>query len=409
MQDKTKQRIQNISSEVDELHPLLRKLFDKHLKVSRVEYTHGTNEMGADFVLTRTHEVLGTTEYVGVIAKRGKIHQDTSDVERQIEECAVPRRIDGGKKEVVLSEVWVVCTGIITHGTQRKINKNHPGTKVHFIDVGRLMAMVDEFMPYYLSDVELPVGIYLSEVKARSEELDRSLDLVQIKGETIYVDQDVVRVEVDPYRQEERVGKGRQKLINVQKELKTKKLLLVEAGMGGGKSKLLRRLTQHYADIGTFADEKVLPIYVTFKELVDDHAGNLLELVEVKIPEEVRKAAGEDVLYLFLVDAIDEKDLPPDELADILTKMADVIEAEDRYRLVLTSRHIGSLDFDRRFLYRLHRYEINQLSMGKIVSLLGVICQRLNLHTRIIEDLQRSPLFDKLPKSPIAAVLLGRV
>lgn len=391
MQDKTRQRIQSISDEVNELHPLLRKLFEKHPKVSRVEYTHGTEEMGADFVLTRMHDVLNTTEYVGVVAKRGKILQDTSSVVRQIAECSVPRRIEGGKKEVVLSEVWVICTGIITHNAQRKINKDYPGTKVHFIDVERLAAMVDELVPYYLSDVELPVGTYLSDIKARSRELDRSLDLVQIEGEPIYVDQDVVRIEVDPYRREERWEKGRTKLIDFRKQLKTRKLLFVEAGMGGGKSKLLRRLTQHYADVSTFADERMLPVYVSFKELVDDHAGDLRKLLEAKVSEDVRRAVGEDARYLFLVDAIDEKQLPPEELSEILAGMADAVEAEDRYRLVLTSRHIGSLDFDRRFLYRLDRYEINPLSMGKIVHLLGVICQRLNLHTRIIEDLQRSP------------------
>lgn len=61
VQDKTKEKMQAISDEVGELHPVLQKLFEKHPKVSRVEYTHGTEEMGADFVLTRTHDVLGTT------------------------------------------------------------------------------------------------------------------------------------------------------------------------------------------------------------------------------------------------------------------------------------------------------------------------------------------------------------
>ena len=409
MKEKTRQRIQDISSEVDELHPLLQKLFEKHPKVSRVEYTHGPEEMGADFVLTRTHDVLGTTEYIGIVAKRGKIHQNTSDVERQIEECAVLRSIEGGKKQVVISEVWVVCTGIITHGAQRKINKDHPGTKVHFIDVGHLAAMVDEFVPYFLSDVELPVGTYLSDAKARSEELDRSLDLVQIEGESIYVNQDVVRVDVDPYRQEGRRRDGhRVKPVDIRKELKSNKLLLVEAGMGGGKSKLLRRLTQHYADVGVFVDEKVLPVYATFKELVDEYGGDLRRLLEAKVPDEVQKVVG-DAMYLFLVDALDEKDLPPEELSDVLAGMMDLVDAEDGYRLVLTSRHVGSLDFDRRFLNRLERYEISQLSVGKIVHLLSVICKKLNLHTRIIEDLQRSPLFERLPRSPIAAVLLGQL
>jgi hypothetical protein len=179
--------------------------------------------------------------------------------------------------------------------------------------------------------------------------------------------------------------------------------------MGGGKSKLLRKLTQHYADLSTFADEHTLPLYASFKELVDEHGGDLEALLTQRVPYETQKAAGDNIGYLFLIDAIDEKDMPPEELAELLAGIAEKVESEERYRLVLTSRYIGSLEFDRRFSLRLARYEITQLSMGKIVGFLNTIRQRLNLHTRIVEDLQRSSLFDRLPRNPIAAVLLGQL
>ena len=45
------------------------------------------DEMGADFAFSRADEIFHDMEYVGVIAKIGKIVQDDSAVERQIKEC----------------------------------------------------------------------------------------------------------------------------------------------------------------------------------------------------------------------------------------------------------------------------------------------------------------------------------
>jgi hypothetical protein len=97
MLEQTKSGIAAIASEVLELHPLLEALFQEHPKISRVEYTHGPYEMGADFVLTRTHDVLGTPEHIGVVAKVGKLDVKLEDVIRQIDQCTdVRRKIDGG-------------------------------------------------------------------------------------------------------------------------------------------------------------------------------------------------------------------------------------------------------------------------------------------------------------------------
>ncbi|MDP9484879.1 MAG: hypothetical protein M3Q49_03630 [Actinomycetota bacterium] len=410
MQEKIKQRIASITSEVDELHPLLRELFRKHPKIPHFEYTHGPEEMGADFVLTHPHELLGSIEYIGIIAKRGKIHQNFDDVERQIRECTqVPREIENGKKRVVCSQVWVVTTGNITGGAKKKIHANHPGTNVQFVDGNQLASLVAEHVPSYHAAVDLPVSSYLSDIKARSEELDRSHDIVQGEGEPIYIEQDVLHVEVDPYRAGKRKKVSKPKRVDFGRELSTNKVLLVEAGMGGGKSKMLRKLTQHHADVSTFAETKVLPVHATFKELVNDHGGDLHELLAKKVPREAREAAGRDTEYLFLVDGVDEKDMTPEDLSEALEGIVSLVEEHGRYRLVLASRYIGNPDVDRRLSHRLTRYEIAPLSTGKIVRFLNAICRRFNLQTRIIEDLQRSTLFGSLPQHPMAAVLLGHL
>lgn len=410
MLEQIKKRLEDISKEVEELHPLLEELFQRHTKISRVEYTHGSDEMGADFVLTRTHDVLGTPEHIGIVAKRGKIHVKLDDVMRQIDQCTnVPRKIDGGKSEVVLSQVWVVSTGTITKGAQDRIHAKYPGTNVQFVDLNLLASMVAEYVPSYWAEVDLSLSTYLNDTKTRSEELDKGLDLFQMKGQTLYIHQDVVRVEIDPYGTEKRKKSNRPRRVDIYDEISKHRFLLIEAGMGGGKSKLLRQLTQHYADVTTFTGENILPVHVSFRELIDEYDGDLQKLLAQRVPREVQEAAEPSVEYLFLIDAIDEKDMPPDELSDALATIADVVEEDERYRLVLTSRHIGNLEFDKRFLHRLSRYELAHLSLGRIIDYLQVICQRLNLHTRIVEDLQRSALFDRLPRNPIAAVLLGQL
>ena len=51
--EKKRAQIESIDSEVKELHPLLEDIFRDMEGISYVEYTHGQNEMGADFVLEK--------------------------------------------------------------------------------------------------------------------------------------------------------------------------------------------------------------------------------------------------------------------------------------------------------------------------------------------------------------------
>ena len=145
-------RLASIKDEVGELHPLLKRLLPKLPTVISVEYTHGPTEMGADFVVQRRHEIFGDTDYVGVIAKVGKIVTDFSDIERQIGECWVPRTVDGGTKKVRLNEVWVVVTENITKGAQEKILNKFESAKIEFLQWSRLVSLIDRYIPDYWTE-----------------------------------------------------------------------------------------------------------------------------------------------------------------------------------------------------------------------------------------------------------------
>src|SRR5450759_4485838 len=114
MPEEKKQRLENIVDEVNELHPLLKSLFYKMPNIQNVEYTHGSGEMGADFVLSSINNTFGKIEYIGVIAKLGGIAQNFTALERQIEECELTRTFSGGKEKIYISEIWIVLTGTIT-------------------------------------------------------------------------------------------------------------------------------------------------------------------------------------------------------------------------------------------------------------------------------------------------------
>ena len=402
-------RLQKITSEVNDLHPLLEELFSRHDEITRHEYTHGVSEMGADFVLTRKDAFLSREEHIGVIAKVGKLHQDLSAVNRQIDECLTIRRhIEGGKKEITLSAVWIVTTDTITHGAQRKIHEAHRGSKIQFIAGRDLASLILEHVPDYLVDIPLPITSYLHRVREDVREQDASLDILTIDGQPIYLPQEVDRLRIDPYTEHASVIRHRDS-VDISIEVQTRQAILLEAGMGGGKSKLLRHLVQSLAQSTAFGQSPLLPVSTTYRALIDDYNGSLDALIDALVPAEAQTALPSDGHFVIFVDALDEKDQPQTELVASLRALLEETRGNPEYRLVLTSRPIQNLDFDREFANRLARYEIRRLSMGQIIKYLTTICDRLNLTKRIIDDIRRSPLFSDIPKSPLAAVLLAQV
>lgn len=68
--------IQALKDEVKEFHPFLKRLFmamEKHGKISMIDYTHGPNENGSDFVLKENGDILDENVYIGVIVKTGPL------------------------------------------------------------------------------------------------------------------------------------------------------------------------------------------------------------------------------------------------------------------------------------------------------------------------------------------------
>ncbi|MGD0310244.1 MAG: hypothetical protein ABSC02_13280 [Acidobacteriota bacterium] len=265
--DKTS-KIAAMHDEVNELHPFLKLLLPKLPGVINVEYTHGPTEMGTDFVVLRRSETFGTTEYVGVIAKSGRIVQDFTDLNRQIDECTMPRTILGGKEKIRLEEIWVIVTEQITKGAQEKIHEKFSARKISFIDGSRLAILIDQHMPSFWTAISLEAGEYLAVIRARNAEADRAVSLIPMEAANFYIEQDLYHFPPTQYRLKPTRHISPKK-VGLDELLKQSNLVLIEGGMGSGKSKLLRRIIDQLTDPEQFHNNPIVPVPTTYKYLQD--------------------------------------------------------------------------------------------------------------------------------------------
>lgn len=403
----TNEKLDSIKTEVDHLHPLLQSVLQKLPRVRNVEYCHGVNEKGADFVVSRTSETFGTVEYIGVIAKLGRIVQNFSAIDRQIDECSLPRLVDNGKHKVRLTEIWVIATQHITHGAKEKIYHKYSNRKIQFITGRDLIRLVDQYAPLAWSRLPIVVGEYLQDLRVRTDEQDKSVSLLQLSDETVYVKQDLYHVPDIEYRYKAKHYRGPKK-VDVDSVIDQNRCILIEGGVGAGKSKLLRRLITNTTIPEVFSKTNVLPLLTSYTELIEEHSGELKRLIEGRVPVAVRKAC-QNSEYLVLIDAFDELRLDVDSQAEEINAVFNQASPEDRIRVVVTSRFLKGIDQGNVLQSNVLRYELRPLSMQRIFEFIAKLCTKLDIKERILEDLKKSALFRNMPKSPMSAILLARL
>lgn len=410
MKDHQKTKILAIKDEVNELHPLLNILLKRLPNVVRSEYTHGTTEWGADFVFSRPHPVLKHEQYVAVIAKVGKIAQDLSSIDRQIEECGYPRPFLGGKQKIRIDEIWVVTTDNITKGAQDKIYDKYKAMNISFVSGEQLVELINNYYPAYWEDTSLLTGEYLSLISAKNIELDQQLSLIQIADKRFYVEQDIYEYPRYEYRKHLKSKNQKSKQINIVENIKKNNFILVEGGAGSGKSKLLRYLVNHFSSPEIFKETNILPVWVTYKELYDQFESNFDLLLKDKLGKDLlSELSSTKINFLVLIDAFDEKNLKLGEQIDELSKLVTNYKSIQNLKVVLTSRYLSELDKSTALEGDISRVDLAPLSLNRTLDFIKMLCANLNLATRLIEDLKKSQLFREMPRSPIAAILLAKL
>ena len=404
-------QIEAIDDEVNALHPLLHEIFRKLKNVTYVEYTHGTSEMGADFVIERTDPDINETYHIGVIAKKDKILQNFSDVERQIKECSVKRFIRQGKQEIRIQEIWVVTSKGYSANAKAKINDEFPNRRIHFFNSDWLVDRTDEHYSHYWHQLPNATGTYLASTLAMMSHLDSETTLLSgsYAPSTVYVELDVQPVEEDRYKKQA-VRKSAPNTVNFRDEVLLNKITVLQADMGFGKSKLVRRLISELADPGMVRKTKLVPVFQTFSAFATSKIEGLLPNIKQLIGENCYLEAtknGSD--FLLVLDGVDEFNLSSEEPRLFLDKLITEVKAALNVRLLLTSRPFKLIEELPAVLQSAKRYEIRPLSIGKFIAFIKQLCNALNLPTKLYQDLSKSELFRQLPQNPIAATLLSNL
>lgn len=399
--------IENIDDEVKILHPLLREIFRRLEGVKEVEYTHGPNEKGADLIITRFDEALGRSHQVGVVAKIGKILNNLDDIYRQVEECQMPRKIQGGASETRLSEVWVVNTSTISKNAQDKIHHKYSGQRIEFIPGEKLTELVDKHASYFWHDISSDVGGYLQDLSRKLEQRERELSILGGLGcDDFYITPEIQEFEKSKYIKSSRPPKPR--YVNILDEVLKTKVSFLEGEMGFGKSKIARHVAMHYCAPDRYKHSPVLPVFETYRSLLET-GRSLAQLLEQTTKPFFNLGDHPDAKYLFVIDGVDEAVGKCPKWDERLLALMQEARGHEKYYILLTSRPLHRIDEQVTIYAGTHRYQIKPLSIHKLVAFIEKACESLSIPKRLFEDLRKSDLFKQLPQSPIAAALLSRL
>lgn len=398
-------KLKSLSDEVRELHPILRAVFTHDQTVSRFEYTHGTDEMGADFVLARSDPTLGDENYVGVIVKCGNIRQDHADVKRQVEECAVPRFFDGAKRKIYLNETWIVCNGSISGGAEKKIYEEYKSRNIKFVDLDRLAQIVDANYPHFWNEIPPSLGTYL---KATLVEVLKAEHYNSLGTHSLSIDVSQELYEIEPVRPGLRVARYNKSLRkSFPSALRQHRLLMIEGGMGSGKTTLFRKHLKLLCEPEEYQKHKTVPKLIHFSEIAVDVAANLSKLVtEMQASLEGDK----DGKLLLLLDGLDEvKSATDGSLLQAIDAIADEVRATENLSVVLGSRPVWTIEEGEEILRLCPRFRILPLSFDQVVKVVQQNCSSLGIGERLRQDLNRSSLLRAIPRTPMSALLLAKV
>jgi chromosomal replication initiation ATPase DnaA len=187
------------------------------------------------------------------------------------------------------------------------------------------------------------------------------------------------------------------RLVKIYDEIEKHKVILVEGGVGSGKSKLLRHIVFQYTQPDTYLDKKYLPILLTYKEFIDIFKGDIDSVINSNVDQKLRSEL-EGTQYLLLIDAFDEKDLSSQEQFEKLNLLIVDVKNRKNIRIVLTSRYISVLNQETRIETDISRYDIRPLSLTRTIEFITMLCSNLNISSRLIEDLKNLNSFESFQK-----------
>lgn len=400
-EEKSKKLENDITREVQDFHPVLRELFTRMESFTKVNYTQGNQEFGADFVL----ESIGNfedEEYTGVVVKVGKITQkDLPEITRQIDECfTVPRYVNNGLKEILINKTVVVTNGTISNQAKKVVNAKFKGNAISFISKTELVPLIDKYYDEYWKDSRVLLNLYFDDLNEKCEKLLIG-NSQGYRSTTEYVDIRIKRKEING--QKIKLSNLR-KVNSLNKALDISNLILLEGGMGSGKSALVANHV--LKSIEDFKESKTeyIPVIIEFSDYQNDLLKNLDEDI-INILDRINSDVENPNLIVFL-DGFDEYYLEVDERKDFIVGLYKIISKYQGFKFILTTREIEDYEFDIFLDNYFDLYKICPLQNNQIMA---IVQSYYKPGKNVRTDISNLELFNMLPKTPMTAILLGQI
>lgn len=397
------EKLEGLRGEVSDFHPFLRELFSRMPEFTRVEYTQGSREFGADFVL-ESRGSFGDSEYTGVVVKVGTIKQNNTEIDRQIDECfLMPRVFDNGKKEIKIDRVAVVTNTTITKNAQETINKKYIGRTIKFLDNESLVKLIDENYNEYWKDPR----IFLNGLLDEQDKISRRMcvgNILDFDSDMNYVDMKIRKKESNS--KNVKISDLRS-VSSLESALKASNYILIEGSMGGGKSVLIAKHASSIIDKYKKKESNYIPIILEFSNF-SDFSTNVIERIQEEIDERIllAKKDVENPSLIVYLDGLDEFNIGLQKRQDFIKDLYQLMIGCQRVKFVVTTRTIEDYDFEVLLDDYFDRYILCPLQHKQIMS---IVKSFYNPDNKVGSHLAESSLFNMLPKTPITAILLGQI
>ena len=425
-----REKLSFIKDERD-LHKLVKTVLEK-MGFDWVEIAHGAQEFGKDLVAA-TNSSLGGREYVGVVAKLGKISggaggkRNLGEVRRQVDQAfTIPYDSSNTRQKVNITRALVVCTGSVSANAKREIVNTKEFRAVEVWSIDELERRVTEHFPEFYLGMSDEMRTYLVAVTVRlsdvSEDYRRYGDRQRRGLEDVFVEPTIVPMSSMKGRRFHRGKLGRTRMVlddpdEGRTTFDTDYLqhpdgsIIVMGAPGSGKTMALRKAALRLARRRMSGDSSApVPLFVSAQELLSAiERGAGVELYESLPMCQSFTAKGLHELLqtessTLFVDGLDE--ISEDDRRNLVFDfMTEAQEIYPRLRVVAAMR-ISYLSqpkdlkgFEQGFLAPMNSRAMYEL----VTKILG----QAEKSVEVLRSFHETGLSDRLPRTPLVVTLIA--
>jgi hypothetical protein len=267
------------------------------------------------------------------------------------------------------------------------------------------VVLVDKYYPHFWNEIPTQLGLYLKDTLLETTKAE-SFNTLSSPSLAVEVTQELYEVEkTQPGQRVARFNKSLK--CTLEHALKSNQFVLIEGGMGSGKTTLFRRHVKSLCEPTRFQQEGTLPKIVHYSEIAENPSEKLAAIYG-ELQSLLAETEGKRILLF--IDGVDEVRSGTDNsLVGTVSEFAEFAKSHNNITIVLGSRPVWTIEEGEDLLKYVRRFRILPLSFEQIYKVIQQNCASIGLGERLRQDLAKSALMRALPRTPMSAILLTRV